>query len=174
MAGCLRWPLALLACLLPAWPIGAFEARDAATLKAEFLGNFAEFVRWPGESDGHFRLCVFGQDDSGAALAALAGRRLRAMTVVVNHAVPESGLSDCHMVWLPAAQSHRLEQVLVITHNRPVLVVAEKAGMAGLGAAISLLPRPDGRLGFDVNLEAARARNLQVSSRLTALAHRVY
>lgn len=150
------------------------QGPDEATIKTAFLRNFAEFVHWPEEPEGPFGLCILGRDELGARADTLNGYRLRRMTMQVRRLASERDLSGCHMVYLAEGDTHRFSALRATINGRPVLVVGEHEGLAGLGAAISLMRRPDGRLGFDLNLAAIRASSLEVSSRLISLARRVF
>lgn len=160
----------LAAGLLPV----AAQGPDEATLKTAFLRNFAEFVHWPGEQEGPFVLCLLGRDELGAQADTLNGYRLRRMTIQVRRLAHERELGACQMVYLGRGEAPRLPAVRAAINGRPTLVVGDHDGLASLGASISLLYKQDGRLGFDLNLTTVRASSLEVSSRLIALARRVY
>ncbi|MCK9389871.1 MAG: YfiR family protein, partial [Sulfuritalea sp.] len=71
-------------------------------------------------------------------------------------------------------QGGLLPAVVVVTADRPVLIIADLDGGAPLGAMLSLVTVGGDRLGFDANLTAARAAGLSLNARLLQLARRVY
>ena len=144
------------------------------SLKAAFIYNFAYFSVWPNEDGGQLKVCVLGEDDLGAPLDAIGGRRVRGMTLTVQRKVPLARLSACHLAFVPAQARGELPQVLKAVAQSPVMVVVDSEGAAQLGATISLLEKSGGHLAFEINMNAIRAAGLKVSSRMIELAHRVY
>ncbi len=148
---------------------------DEASLKVAFIYNFAYFSVWPNEHGGQLKLCVHDDDaELHVPIRALGGRRVRSMTIAVRQNVPLSELRSCHLAFVPMSSGERLSGVLNAVAGAPVLVVADIDGGAQLGAAISLLPKGQGRLEFEVNVRAVRAAGLKLSSRVIELAHKVY
>jgi hypothetical protein len=66
------------------------------------------------------------------------------------------------------------QDLLAAAAGQSLLIVTEFDSGAPLGAALSLVTTGGGRLGFDVNLTAARAVGLDFNARLLQLARRVY
>lgn len=166
-----------LAGLLLAGGIGSSTAlhtgpQEAAVLKATFLRNFVEFVRWPN-NPSELRLCVFGHDDLGSTLDALQGLRLQKSALALRRHARIGALNDCHIIFVPNPEKAHLATILAEVRQTPVLVVADIEGAAQLGAGISLHENA-GRIGFDVSYTATQAAGLQLSSHLLQLARRVY
>lgn len=175
-AGHRAWGAALLlaACLLAPWWSGPATSAEVAEerLKAGFLRNFIEFATWPGERHV-LTVCLLGQRHPGAAFDALNGYRLSKSALAVwGRRLNE--FEDCDVIYVPAWERGRLEEVLEHVRGKPVLVVADIEAAVQLGATLSLHYVADGRLGFDANLSAAKAAGLGLSSRLLQLARRVY
>jgi hypothetical protein len=117
---------------------------------------------------------VHDDDEVGAALGSIGGRRVRGMTIAVQRKVPLAKLSACHLAFLPMKASSELPRVLEAVAGTPVMVVVDAEAGAQLGAAISLVEKSGGRLGFELNMNAMRAAGLKVSLRMIELAHKVY
>lgn len=166
----------VLAIALPVFGLSAAipaQAVGEGALRAAFLFNFAQFVSWPQEG-GELRICAHAGDDLGAALDSLAGRKLRRMAVAVDRTQSLADLRRCHVIYVSAKAGDGLLKVIEATRGQPVLVVAEVAGAAQLGAGLGLFDTRDGRLGFDANFGAMREAGLHPSSRLLQLARRVF
>lgn len=166
------------AALLPG-PAAAERAAEAEVRQAVVF-NLLLFVDWPearangGASGGgsDFRLCTV--DEAGAGpLAALDGRRLRERKVAVVRIGRDLGdLHKCEAFFIDAA-SHRLVAAVAARERKtPLLVVAEGDEAVQHGATIGL-STAGGRMVFDVNLAAARAVGLGISSKLLRLARRM-
>lgn len=160
------WLLGLL-CLPFARPAVA-QATSPEVLKAEVVYRVLMFVNWPAdrEQPGHpLQLCTVGEGRMDGALQGLAGRPIRQLTVDVRHGVRADQLAGCHLLYLPTPQP-ALRAALA---ELPVLVVSDAAAMLDQGAMLNLQVE-DGRIVFDVELDAARRVGLVVSTKLLRLA----
>lgn len=163
--------LALLVALgaSPAWAVEEQE------LKAAIVFNLLLFVEWPVDavaaSTVSMVLCVSPSNALNAPLRALQGRPVRSQLLDVRDLPAGASRAACHAVYLDAADSARLaaakpDQVSM------ALVISDDVESPLPQAAI-VLRHVGGRIGFDVNLEAARQARLQFSSKLLRLARRV-
>ncbi|MCY4754566.1 YfiR family protein [Pelomonas aquatica] len=169
-----RWPRRL-GCALLAWLALAGPARaqpvGAEVLKAEVVYRLLMFVSWPTEREQPGRglqLCTLGEGRMDGALQGLAGRSIRQLTVEVRRLGRGDPLASCHLLYLPALPAGLRAQLAEL----PVLVVSDVAAMFDQGAMINLQVE-DGRIVFDVDLDAARRAGLAVSAKLLRLARYV-
>lgn len=159
----------LLAAPVASW---AESPHEPAVLKAAILRNFMEFVQWP-KMPQELVLCSFGQDGLGDALYGLQAYRIQKSALAVRRNVPLDALGACHVLFVPGTERTQLGTILKTVRDQPILIVADFAGGAQLGATLSL-HETAGRLGFDANHEAATKAGLHLSARLLQLAQRVY
>lgn len=171
------WALLLSALLLalPAWAVDAGDeparapaSSDAASLKAAFLYNFAQYATWPGMGD-HFVLCVLGRHDLGAALDALSTRRIDGKPVRVKQVDSAADARACQLLFVPDANADSLPAVARALQAQPVLVVSDYADSA-IAWAMIVIEREGNRLAFSVNLTRVRSAGLDISARLLRLA----
>jgi hypothetical protein len=167
-----RWVVACLLALgvLAGRPVAAQSANPDA-LKAEVIYRLLMFVTWPADREGGGRplqLCTLGEGRMDSALQSLAGRPIRHLSVEVRHQPRPDQLAGCHLLYLPATQP-ALRATLA---ELPVLVVSDVATMLDEGAMINLQIE-DGRIVFDVDLDAARRAGLAVNTQLLRLARYV-
>jgi len=160
-------------CLLDPAGVTAEESVSEARLKAGFIANFIQFVRWP-RNPVTLVLCGLGTDRSRELREELGGISARYPALVVRWVRALSALDGCHAVFVAAEQGSELPAVLAFTAGRSVLVIADLDGGAPLGAMLSLVSVGGDRLAFDANLTAARAAGLSMNARLLQLARRVY
>lgn len=161
-----------LGCALLAWLAFAGPARAQAggpeALKAEVVYRLLMFVNWPPEREqpGHrLQLCTLGEGRMEGALQGLAGRQIRQLTLDVHRVGRGDSPAGCHLLYLPAPQAGLRTQLAEL----PVLVVSDAAPMFDQGAMVNLQVE-DGRIVFDVDLDAARHAGLAVSTKLLRLA----
>jgi hypothetical protein len=161
--------LGSLALLLIAFVLqGAAAPVSEYQLKAVFLFNFAHFVEWPPTSppaaDAPFVIGVFGKDPFGTALdEVVRGESVNGHPLAIARYADVAHLRNCQILFIPAAELTHLGGILATLKDSSVLTVTE--GPAPRGAIIDLL-REDSRIRLRIDLEAARASNLTISSKL--------
>jgi len=138
-------------------------------LKAAFLFNFALFTEWPAEVGGVLNLCVHGTDPFGKEIDLLQGKAVGSRTIDVQRKHVGESLKDCQIVFVAPSAIGTLPQVLESVRGRPVLTVADSVGAARKGATLNLAVDQN-KVSFEVNLQAARAAGLTLSSKLLRLA----
>jgi len=168
------WRVAALL-LLALW--GAATLRPAAaqaagpdSLKAEVVYRALMFVNWPAEREQgrSLQLCTTGDTSLETAMQALAGRSIRHLVIEVRRLTRPEQLGGCHLLYLseprPAWRG--------LLDRQPLLVLSDTAGMLDQGAMLNLQIE-DGRIVFDVDLDAARRAGLAISAKLLRLARYV-
>ncbi len=152
---------------------------ELTALQAEsaYVFNFIKFVEWPAssiKSGDKLRLCVIGNDELHASLAALEGRRIGDHSLQVLLPQPgSSNLRDCQVLYIGAEEQRRLVPIIKSLGDAPVLTISDITDFAERGGGIGLLHR-DNRMLFEINLASARRAGLQLSSQMLNLAANVY
>ncbi len=155
-------------------PVGAQAAPSEDEVKAVFLFNFANFIRW-ADSPVHrasatFRFCVLDDD-----LASLLGRVVtgesadgKPMSVVTK--VDAKGLSECRMLYLGEASLARPgnEELIQRAFSARVLTVSDQEEFLAKGGMIAL-SRKRGRIHPIINLDATNRADFSISSKLLRL-----
>ena len=161
----------------------AFEARLLAQrgleyeVKAAYLYNVVNFVTWPPDAfngpNDPLHLCVYGMDPFGRLLDnVMQGGTANKRPVQVLRTNDAAALAPCEVIFLPGGNTDRMDQAMKATAQRPVLTVGESADFLRRGGTIAFVV-DGGRVRFDVNLPAAMARGLTLSSRLLQVARTV-
>jgi hypothetical protein len=166
----------LLLALLVAAPAPGVEAPppDEYQVKAAFVVGFARFVEWPAEAFGapHAPIVVgvagagaFGGDLERAA----AGRGAQGRPFVVKRFERVGELEPCHILFVHRGEDpRRWLSALRERQGSGTLTVGE-GDEFGRHGVIALVIE-DRRIRLAVNLEAASAARLKISSKLLALA----
>ena len=146
-------------------------------VQAAFLFKFGSYVEWPAEAfpsaDAPLRIAVVGARDLARALDAIAASRSVLGRPVSVHALQHGApLDGFHIVFVDDAQGGALGASIASLGNNPTLVVTKSDGALADGSTINFVI-DEGKLRFDVSLDAANARGLRISSRLLAVARRV-
>lgn len=139
-------------------------------VKAAYLYNFAKFVTWPiTENAGTMTICVMGKDPFGSILDdAVRGKSVRGQPITVRRLQRNTQPQGCQIVFADfgggVCPSHSAE-----TEWDGILLVGEGGDFAKCGGMIGLTLK-DGRVQFDINVDAVTKAHLEVSSKLLQVA----
>ena len=161
--------LSLLCCVPPVWADNLAEYR----LKAAFIYNFVSFTEWPAGLGNVLNLCVYGPDPFGEDLDQLQGRSVAGRSLAVRRINSVDALGNCQIVFITRPVIGNLPRVLDHLRGKPVLTVADSAGVAREGVALNT-GTEHSKIIFEANLGAARDNGLILSSKLLRLAKEVY
>jgi hypothetical protein len=167
---------AALAALLLLFSCAALAQPKEHEVKAAFLFKFPSFVEWPQEAlrdDAPIVIGVAGADDVVAELQQIVpGRNVQGRPVIVRRLREGEPLAGLHMVFLGRGEAARLREIVRLAPTQPLFVVCDWDGALEQGAVVNFL-RGDGRVRFEVALDAAERRNLRISPRMLSVAQSV-
>ena len=143
-------------------------------LKAAFLFNFAKFVEWPPgtftAAGDPIHICVLGPNPFGDALERLAqGRLAQSRRLQVEPTSNVIAAGQCQIVFIPEGNAPQSLQLFRNASVVGALTVGEGESFARDGGVINFVLR-ENRVGFEINVDAARRARLQISSKLLNLA----
>lgn len=151
---------------------GAASDRAPSTLKVAYLYNFAIYTQWPALSPV-FEVCVAGEDTLGDSLATLAAKEIAGRPVRVQALSGASVPPSCNLLFVAPMDRAQLDRLLGAVASRQILTVADIDTPADDRFVLTLL-QEQGRMGFNANHTAAKARGLALSAKLLRLARNVY
>ena len=154
-----------IAALLLASSAGARAQVDADTLKAAFVYNFALYATWPAQvrNASEITVCVPARSTLAPALGELAGKAVDARKLVVREVNAYAPADGCDVRVLDA-------EISAAPAERGVLTVCDCSETPQRPGGIIALVREGTRLRFDVDLAAADAARITLSSKLLHLA----
>jgi len=152
----------LTASLLLAGPACA-QAASAPALKAQVLLKALRFIEWPqaalaGRSG--LQLCLLVEGELAQQLSGLEGQRINQLPLQVRQ-VRNQQLAGCHLALVGPDGPWQA--------GGATLLVTDAPGLLDRGAMLSLQTE-EGRVVFDIELDAARRAGLEISARLLRLA----
>jgi hypothetical protein len=179
----LRAVVALLPILLAGVTLNAQNTSGSSEylIKAGFIYNFANLVQWPSTSfaqpDSPIVIVILGEDHFGTTLDhALEGKKVNARPFVIKRARSVSELQralgpqkECQILYVSSSEMSHLSEAIQMLKGVPVLTIGETPGFAKNGGIINLILE-DNKVRFEVNVQAAKDADLNISSRLLALA----
>lgn len=167
---------ACLSRLWLAWALLVFAAAPAAAapaeyqVKAVFLFNFTQFVDWPAESfpgpDAPFVIGVLGKDPFGSQLdEVVRGETVNKRPLVVERYRSVDEIRNCNILFIGSSELRSLSQILTALKGRSILTVSDADAAGERGVMIRLVTESN-RIRLRIDVGAARAGNLTISSKL--------
>ncbi|HEX2854625.1 MAG TPA: YfiR family protein [Opitutaceae bacterium] len=163
---------ALIACW---WTAGLATAAENPAfseyqLKAVFLYNFAHFVEWPSQAfpEPHAPLVigVLGEDPFGRFLdEVVAGEKVNDHSLSVRRFRRLEEIDRCHVLFVSQSETDRLGEIFERLKSRSILIVGESEGFSLRGGMVRFVTEKN-KVRLRINLEAARAAGLIISSKL--------
>jgi hypothetical protein len=147
---------------------------DEYQVKAAFLYNFAKFVEWPPEAfktpKDPILVCVLGRNPFGNALeAAIRGKSIAGRMFAYRHVSDAEGASACQILFVGWEESKHFRALLESLKPMGILTVGEAQGFAADGGVINF-KLDEGRVRFEINVDAAEHEQLHISAKLLSLA----
>jgi hypothetical protein len=144
-------------------------------VKAVFLFNFTNFIRWPegvlSSSNNVIKLCVVGDDPFGALLDAAVGNEKNAKHSVVVQRLkyPKDDLTSCHILFVSRSEQDNYSKILPHVAQKPILTIGETDDFLAQGGMIEfyILER---RVRLAIALQNLRAVQLSANANLLKVA----
>lgn len=133
--------------------------------------HFAQLVNWPAAAlpnrDTPLVFCAFDDDPARQEIRdTVEGKRMGARGFRFRALrVPQDG-RGCHILFIGQTVFHRQLAALKALEGAPVLTVGESESFFSDGGMIRFHPDDAKRVRFDVNIGAAEACGIKISSRL--------
>jgi hypothetical protein len=144
-------------------------------VKAAYLAQFGRYVEgFPvGELARPLLICVLGEDPFGTALdTAIAGKVISGRQLAARRILGLADSRDCQILFVSRSQDDRLPAILKALEGRMVLTVGDGPQFTRRGGMIGFIV-DDKKVRFVVNLMAAEAAKVTLSSQLLRVAARV-
>lgn len=147
---------------------------DEYQVKAFFLYNLARYVEWPTQSfksrNDPIVICILGPNPFGASLERAVDRReVDGRAFVVRQFAADDVSGACHILFVNACERKRFRSLAPSMKGAGVLTVGDSQGFAGEGGIINF-KLENGKVRFEINLQAAEREHLRISSKLLSLA----
>jgi hypothetical protein len=168
-----RFVTVVFAGILPALWAPA-QVLDEYQVKAAFLYNFAKFVEWPADAfktaKDPILVCVLGHNPFGNALEdAIRGKSIEGRTFAYRHVMDAESASACQILFVGWDESKHFRALLESLKPMGILTVGEAQGFATGGGVINF-KLDEGRVRFEINVDAAEHEQLHISAKLLSLA----
>jgi uncharacterized protein DUF4154 len=139
-------------------------------VKAVFLFNFTQFVDWPPaafpEDTASLVIGVLGDDPFGPYLDDIVrGEQVNNRRLTVRRYRRPEDVRACQVLFISRSEDKNLDKALAAVRGSDVLTVSDADAFASRGGMIQLATE-NGKIRLKINVDAARASSLTISSKL--------
>jgi hypothetical protein len=140
-------------------------------LHSVYMYSFTRYVLWPDAyNQGDFEILVLGDSPILEELKTMAqAKKVGERSIKVTKISNPNDIRKCSMLFVPAAKSGKIDEVLAKVGTQSILVITEEAGLGAKGSNINFIVK-DGKLVFELNQGTINKQSLKVSSELSRLA----
>ena len=147
-------------------------------IKAAFLFNFAKFIDWPKHiRDQGLQFCAMGTNPLSTALRSIDGKELGGKKITVRRLSESDNILSCQMLYISNSNAVRAEPIIRTAQKNSIVTIGDGEEFARKGGVIGFTRKVIGgadsgrtRIGFAVNIEAARISGVKMRSELLKLA----
>jgi hypothetical protein len=166
------WPLVCLLTIAAARP--AAPTPSEYEIKAIFLLQFAQYVEWPAgafvEPRSPLVIGVLGADPfNGALEEAVAGETVDHRPLTIRRFRRVEEIKTCHVLFIGRSETERLEKIFAHLKGRNILTVGDSGVFAETGGMVQFISE-NKKIRFRINLAAAKAAGLTISSKILRVA----
>jgi YfiR/HmsC-like len=143
-------------------------------VKSLILVSLPKYVDWPSNAFANANapivIGVLGDSKFGAELAkTVEGQNVVGRPVIVRQFQTPEDSDKCHILFIGSSEKTHLVDILGRIKEKPVLTVGETDQFLDQGGVINFVKK-EGKVRLEINMDAARLANLQISSRLLRVA----
>jgi hypothetical protein len=136
-----------------------------------FIFSFTRYIQWPeAYNGGDFELIVLGDSPIVDELKSMAQlKKVGERSIKITKITSPGQIRKCNILFIPAAQSAQITEILTKVTSQSILLVTEEPGLGAKGSNVNFITK-DGKLAFELNQGAASKQGLKVSNELSRLA----
>lgn len=141
-----------------------------------FIYKFTKYIYWPeNKTSSNFVIGVYGNSPIFNELTTMASIKKagKGQKIEVKKIRSPHEIKDMHLVYITSSKSREVKQVAEQVKGKPVLVVAERGGLAKKGASINFMIMENNMLRFEINMNELKKHNLDIDDELLKLGYTV-
>lgn len=148
-------------------------------VKAAFLYNFIKFVEWPAKAfpsqNSPIIIGVLADDDPFAGSKGnlldqtVEGKLINDRKIVVQHSNRLGNLKNCQLLFISKSERNHLKEIFAGINGMNILTVGETDNFCQSGGMINFIMQ-EGKVRFEINVQAAEKADLKISSKLLSVA----
>lgn len=157
--------------------IGSLRAQDVDyRAQSLYIYKFSKYIYWPDKTlNSEFKIGVYGNSEIITELKLMASLKKgpNGLNITITEISEEDDLSEYNILYVPSSKSRQIRTLSEQLGNAPVLLVAEREGLASKGASISFVVTDNMVLKFEVNMSKLKEHDLEISEELLKLGYEI-
>lgn len=150
-------------------PANAVESAEYQ-IKAVFLFNFAQFAEWPAHAFAGPRapliIGVLGDDPFGPYLDDLVkGEKVGERPLAIRRYQKARDVTGCHILFISRSAAGELGEIIPQLKGNCALTISDADNFTRHGGMVRLVTE-NGKIRLRINVEAAKACGLTISSKI--------
>lgn len=147
-------------------------------VKAAFLYNFTNFVKWPDNSfadeNSPFIIGVYGKNPFNGKLTGIVeGEKVEEIRLIMVRQINTmEELTECHIVFTATSQKKTLDRIFAKLEGKAVLTVGKAKDFTRRSGMIGFV-NDKNRIQFEMNVREAEKVDLRINSRLQRVAKKI-
>jgi hypothetical protein len=146
-------------------------------VKAVYLYQFVKFVQWPENTPPigeEFVIGIYGEDPFGDLPAKIyANKKFKGKNCKIVQLETMEDALQCKMVFISNVEKYKALKLINYLDGKPILVVGDNLEeFCQMGGMINFTEKTD-KYRFEINQHAAKKSQIQISSKLFAVARLV-
>ena len=142
-------------------------------VKAAFLCKFIKYMDWPSSrivrNKGEFIIGVFGDSPIAGNLFSIMPKEIAGWKLKIIKIDDIKEVLDTHMLFLSSSEQGQFPKIIDLLNNLSVLTVSDNSYFLEMGGIVNLFTM-NKMVRFEISLEAAKAADIKISSKLLRLA----
>ncbi len=143
-------------------------------IKAVFLYNFANFIRWPYSAFTHyqapFNICILGDDPFQEGIDVMVeNEEVKGHIVKVQRLNDIVNVDNCQILFISQSEKFYLYQILFSLQQRPILTVSDINNFVTQGGMIQFF-KQSRRVRFYIAIDTLKEAGLKASVNLLRIA----
>jgi hypothetical protein len=140
--------------------------------QAMFIYNFSRLIEWPmAYKTGPFIIGVLGSSTVADELEVYAmGKKVGTQDIQIKRYKTVQEIATCHILFIPFSRTKQLAEIQSALQGKNTLLITEKNGALGEGAAINFVILAD-KIKFELQTENVTKYGLKYSSKLLEMAN---
>lgn len=137
-----------------------------------YIYSFTKYIIWPDSyKEGDFQILVLGDSPILKELGTMANAKKTPdnRTIVVSKIMSPAEIKKCNVLFIPAAKSKLLPEVMAKVGDQSILIITEEEGLGSKGSNINFVIK-EGKLAFELNQGSLTKQSLKASNELARLA----
>jgi|WetSurMetagenome_2_1015567.scaffolds.fasta_scaffold17605_5 hypothetical protein len=152
----------------------SFSSGKEYEVKAVFLFNFINFIRWPETAlspNAAMKLCVVGDDPFEGLLegVVLNEKNSKHPIGIQRLKYPRDDLGECHILFVSRSEQDNYSKILAFLAQKPVLTVGETEDFLSQGGMVEFYMQNQ-RVRLSMSLSRLRTAQLNANANLLKVA----